>query len=158
MTRKLNSTSFLNASKFVLMCIHSVQCSNTHIQVHTYLIQSQASPLSGIFFALFLPNLKLSFSKKFPLKLHFLCVIQCLVLAHDHSQWILNTLLTIFCADHRGRLGSEDETIDHIIDTFEKYRAAYRSVKFEDVFKDGKKETVKDQMFKARVSAVKGSK
>ena len=78
--------------------------------------------------------------------------------SHDHSQWILNTLLTIFCADHRGRLGSEDETIDHIIDTFEKYRVAYRSVKFEDVFKDGKKETIKDQMFKARVSAVKGSK
>jgi hypothetical protein len=58
--------------------------------------------------------------------------------------------------DERGRLGSEDNDIDHlheIVEIFERVQ----SVKFVDVFPNGETNTnkIKSEMFRKRVQAVK---
>lgn len=69
---------------------------------------------------------------------------------------VVNLLHRVFECDERGRLGSENNEIDHlaeIVDIFERVKA----VKFNDVFPNGETNVnkIKDGMFKARVNAVK---
>ena len=65
-------------------------------------------------------------------------------------------LYRVFCCDHRGRLGSETESIDHLT-IFLDYANAYKSVKFADVFPNGENNPnkIKDGMMTARIQAVK---
>lgn len=67
---------------------------------------------------------------------------------------VVNLLYRLGQCDERGRLGSENVSVDHlqkVVDVFE----AVRAVKFADVFPEGETNTnkVKDGMFRARVKA-----
>lgn len=68
----------------------------------------------------------------------------------------VRVLHQLFICDERGRLGSEDNRIDHLNVFCDKFRA-FRSVKFADVFPDGETNVnkIKQGMFNARVRAVK---
>jgi tRNA nucleotidyltransferase (CCA-adding enzyme) len=68
---------------------------------------------------------------------------------------VLYLLFLVCVCDTRGRLGSETSSVDHLdklLDTF----AAYRSVKFANVFPAGETNVnkIKNGMFRARVQAV----
>lgn len=71
---------------------------------------------------------------------------------------VVNMLHGVGCADERGRLGSENNSVDHV-DRIHDFFTAFRSVKFADVFPDGQTNTdkIKEGMFRARVQAVKAA-
>jgi len=67
----------------------------------------------------------------------------------------LKVLYCVGVCDERGRLGSENNSVDHLSklsDIFD----AYKSVKFVDVFPNGETvgNKIKEGMYKARVKAV----
>ena len=71
---------------------------------------------------------------------------------------VINLLFLVCICDERGRLGSENNSIDHIVKLMDAFDA-YRSVKFADVFPNGETNPnkIKDGMFRARVQAVKAA-
>lgn len=78
-------------------------------------------------------------------------------LRDDH---IVKYLHSLWICDHRGRLGSENEEVDHL-DRLVDFAEAYKSVKFVDVFGENfnqKPDAVKQKMFQARVKAVQSAK
>ena len=68
----------------------------------------------------------------------------------------VEVLHAVGVADHRGRLGSENESVDHLDVLFDKYEAV-KSVKFADVFPKGETNVnkIKDGMYRAKVQALK---
>jgi len=60
--------------------------------------------------------------------------------------------------DERGRLGSQDDNVDHLVKVVDVFNAV-RAVKFADVFPTGETNTnkIKDGMFRARVQAAKSA-
>jgi len=70
----------------------------------------------------------------------------------------VNVLYHVGICDERGRLGSENNSVEHCWELMAKFEA-YRSVKFADVFPNGQTDVnkIKDGMFKARVQAVKAA-
>lgn len=72
---------------------------------------------------------------------------------------IIKLLYEVFCCDARGRLGSENDNIDHLKIIF-KYADAYNSVKFTSVFPNGETnvEKIKNGMHRARTVAVDAKK
>lgn len=72
---------------------------------------------------------------------------------------VVNVLHSTGVCDHQGRLGKEGEDVTNlwkVLDFFD----AYASVKFNDVFPEGEtnSEKIKQGMYRARISAVKGVK
>ena len=69
---------------------------------------------------------------------------------------VVNMLFLTCICDERGRLGSEDNSVDHVVKLMDAFDA-YRSVKFADVFPNGETNPnkIKDGLFRARVQAVK---
>ena len=72
-----------------------------------------------------------------------------------------HSVTVLYCVgvcDERGRLGSENNSFDHLSLLTQKFHA-YQSVKFADVFPNGEINTnkIKDGMFRARVQAVKAA-
>lgn len=69
---------------------------------------------------------------------------------------VVKVLVNVFKADHRGRLGSENEPIDHLDVLFD-IHAAYESVKFANVFPAGETNVnkIKDGMRKAQIAEIK---
>ena len=67
----------------------------------------------------------------------------------------VEVLYCVGICDERGRLGSENNSWDHLSQLIESFEA-YKSVKFADVFPNGEinGEKIKQQMFRARVSAI----
>lgn len=67
-------------------------------------------------------------------------------------------LWSVGVCDHNGRLGSENESTDHLMKLLDVWHRV-KSVKFADVFPNGETnvERIKDGMFKARVRAVKAA-
>jgi tRNA nucleotidyltransferase (CCA-adding enzyme) len=70
----------------------------------------------------------------------------------------VNVLYNVGICDERGRLGSENNNVEHCWKLMTKFEA-YRSVKFADVFPDGQTDVnkIKDGMYRARVQAVKAA-
>jgi len=68
---------------------------------------------------------------------------------------VVNLLYRTFQCDTRGRLGSENDNIEHL-DIFLDFVEAYRSVKFVDVFPNGEKNAnkIQDGLRRARIAAV----
>jgi tRNA nucleotidyltransferase (CCA-adding enzyme) len=68
---------------------------------------------------------------------------------------VVDLLYRTFQCDARGRLGSEKDDISHL-DKFLDIAAAYRSVKFVDVFPTGETNVnkIKDGLYRARVQAI----
>lgn len=68
---------------------------------------------------------------------------------------VVDLLYKVGCADERGRLGSENNSVDHCHRLYDFFNA-FKSVKFADVFPNGEKDTtkIKEKMFQARVQAV----
>lgn len=70
----------------------------------------------------------------------------------------VNVLYNVGICDEKGRLGSENNSVEHCWELMTKFEA-YRSVKFADVFPDGQTDVnkIKDGMYRARVQAVKAA-
>lgn len=70
--------------------------------------------------------------------------------------WVVYLLQQVGMCDERGRLGSENVSVDHLTKMAEVFNRV-ASVKFANVFPKGETNTqrIKDGMFKARVQAVK---
>jgi tRNA nucleotidyltransferase (CCA-adding enzyme) len=73
---------------------------------------------------------------------------------NDHR--VVEMLHEVGIADHRGRLGSENDEVESLSKVM-KFFEAYKSVKFADVFPNGEKnvQRIKDGMHRSRVQAVK---
>lgn len=71
----------------------------------------------------------------------------------------VEVLYMVGICDERGRLGSENNSWDHLSQLIESFEA-YKSVRFADVFPNGETngEKIKQQMFRARVSSVSAIK
>jgi tRNA nucleotidyltransferase (CCA-adding enzyme) len=71
---------------------------------------------------------------------------------------VVQVLLNVGMADERGRLGSENNSIEHVL-VLQKMFTAYRSVKFVEIFPNGETNVnkIKQGMFNARVQAVKAA-
>ena len=71
---------------------------------------------------------------------------------------VVNLLHRLGQVDERGRLGSQDANVDHLVKVVNVFNAV-RAVKFADVFPDGETNVnrIKDGMFRARVQAVKSA-
>jgi tRNA nucleotidyltransferase (CCA-adding enzyme) len=71
----------------------------------------------------------------------------------------VEVLLCVGICDERGRLGSENNSIDHLNDLTTLFEA-YDSVKFTNVFPNGQTNVnkIKDGMFKARIQAIKSAR
>ena len=71
---------------------------------------------------------------------------------------VVNLLHRLGQVDERGRLGSQDANVDHLVKVVNVFNAV-RAVKFADVFPDGETNVnrIKDVMFRARVQAVKSA-
>lgn len=69
---------------------------------------------------------------------------------------IVELLYNVFCADERGRLGSENNDISHLNIFLEKAKI-YSTVKFSDVFPNGETnpEKIKEGMYRAKINAMK---
>lgn len=72
--------------------------------------------------------------------------------------WVVYLLQQVGMCDERGRLGSENVSVDHLTKMAEVFNRV-ASVKFANVFPKGETNTqrIKDGMFKARVQAVKSA-
>jgi len=70
---------------------------------------------------------------------------------------VVGVLHRVGCADERGRLGYENNSVDHL-NLVNVAFEAYRSVRFNDVFPNGEKnvEKIKQGLYRARIQAVKG--
>jgi tRNA nucleotidyltransferase (CCA-adding enzyme) len=70
----------------------------------------------------------------------------------------VRVLFNVGICDERGRLGSEMNSLDHLY-VLNRFFAAYKSVKFADVFPNGETvgEKIKMGMYRARVQAVKAA-
>ena len=71
---------------------------------------------------------------------------------------VVNLLHRLGQVDERGRLGSQDDNVDHLVKVVDVFNAV-RAVKFADVFPTGETNTnkIKDGMFRARVQAAKSA-
>ena len=69
---------------------------------------------------------------------------------------VVRLLHRVCVCDERGRLGSENNSVDHLSKLLDAF-GAYSSVKFADVFPKGETNVnkIKDGMFRARVQAVR---
>ena len=69
---------------------------------------------------------------------------------------VITLLHIVGICDERGRLGGEDNSVEHLHRIIEMFYA-FMSVKFADVFPNGETNTnrIKDGMFRARVQAVR---
>jgi tRNA nucleotidyltransferase (CCA-adding enzyme) len=70
---------------------------------------------------------------------------------------VVGVLHRVGCADERGRLGYENNSVDHL-NLVNVAFEAYRSVRFNDVFPNGETrvEQIKQGLYRARMQAVKG--
>jgi tRNA nucleotidyltransferase (CCA-adding enzyme) len=72
-----------------------------------------------------------------------------------NDPYSVNVLYFVGICDERGRLGSENNSVEHCWELITKFEA-YRSVKFADVFPNGQTDVnkIKDGMFRARIKAI----
>ena len=75
-----------------------------------------------------------------------------------NDPYAVNVLYHVGICDERGRLGSENNSVEHCWELMTKFEA-YRSVKFANVFPNGQTDVnkIKDGMYRARVQAVKAA-
>ena len=71
---------------------------------------------------------------------------------HSDLDNYVNILCNVFVCDERGRLGSENNPVDHLY-KIKQHAEEYKSVKFVDVFPNGETNVsvIKDRIFKQRV-------